>query len=159
MVQLNEMKQMIDLVQKSFNLHIGSINMPFSYLQAGAIVLLLFLLVLALAQFRRHEVNFSLKGALFGIFFGFLLALFLEGFLIIGGRTAITEVLGWKNAPKPLSVALDAGREKLIMVLGITDKVPSSNAQEVSTVDNAVSVLQSLNPADVKKVKALFCQP
>lgn len=133
--------------------------MPFSYLQAGAIVFLIFLLVLTLAQVRRHYIDWSFKGALFGIFFGFLLALFLEGFLIIGGRTAITEVLGWKNAPKPLSVALDAGREKLITVLGIQDQIPSSNAQEVTSVDNAVSVLQSLNPADVKKVKALFCQP
>ena len=153
------MKQTIETLQKSFDLHIGSINMPFSYLQAGAIIFLIFLLVLSLAQLRRHYVDMSFKGAVFGIFFGFLLALFLEGFLIIGGRTAITEVLGWKNAPKPLSVALDAGREKLIKVLGITDKIPSSNAQEVTSVDNAVSVLQSLNPADVKKVKALFCQP
>ena len=153
------MKQVLEVAQKSFDLHIGSFNMPFSYLQAGAIVVLLFLLVLAMAQFRRHEVNFSMRGALFGIFFGFLLALFLEGFLIIGGRTAITEVLGWKNAPKPLSVALDAGRAKLVDVLGIADEIPSSNAKEVSTVDNAVSVLQSLNPTDVKKVKALFCQP
>lgn len=153
------MKQTIETLQKSFDLHIGGINMPFSYLQAGAIIFLIFLLVLSLAQFRRHYVDMSFKGAVFGIFFGFLLALFLEGFLIIGGRTAITEVLGWKNAPKPLSVALDAGREKLIKVLGITDKIPSSNAQEVTSVDNAVSVLQSLNPADVKKVKALFCQP
>lgn len=153
------MKQTIGTLQKSFDLHIGSINMPFSYLQAGAIIFLIFFLVLSLAQLRRHYVDMSFKGAVFGIFFGFLLALFLEGFLIIGGRTAITEVLGWKNAPKPLSVALDAGREKLIKVLGITDKIPLSNAQEVTSVDNAVSVLQSLNPADVKKVKALFCQP
>lgn len=153
------MKQTIGTLQKSFDLHIGGINMPFSYLQAGAIIFLIFFLVLSLAQLRRHYVDMSFKGAVFGIFFGFLLALFLEGFLIIGGRTAITEVLGWKNAPKPLSVALDAGREKLIKVLGITDKIPSSNAQEVTSVDNAVSVLQSLNPADVKKVKALFCQP
>lgn len=153
------MKQAIEIAQKSFDLHIGKFNMPFSYLQAGAIVFLIFLLVLTLAQVRRHYIDWSFKGALFGIFFGFLLALFLEGFLIIGGRTAITEVLGWKNAPKPLSVALDAGREKLITVLGIQDQIPSSNAQEVTSVDNAVSVLQSLNPADVKKVKALFCQP
>lgn len=153
------MKQVLEVAQKSFNLHIGSINMPFSYLQAGAIVILLFLLVLAMAQFRRHEVNFSLKGAVFGIFFGFLLALFLEGFLLIGGRTALTQVVGWKNAPKPFSVALDAGRAKLVQVLGAQAQIPSSNAKEVSTVDNAVSVLQSLNPADVKKVKALFCQP
>ncbi len=153
------MNQTIQTLQKSFDLHLGNFNMPVSYLQAGAIVFLIFLLVITLAQVRRHYIDWSFKGALFGIFFGFLLALILEGFLIIGGRTAITEVIGWKNAPKPLSVALDAGRNQLIQVLGITDQIPSSNAQEVGSVEGAVTVLQSLNPSDTKKVKAIFCQP
>ena|SRR5688572_1524074 len=153
------MNQTIQTLQKSFDLRFGNFSMPVSFLQAGAIVFLIFLLVLTLAQVRRHYVDWSFKGALFGIFFGFLLALILEGFLIIGGRTAITEVLGWKNAPKPLSVALDAGRTKLIQVLGIQDQIPTTNAQEVSSVDSAVTVLQSLNPSDMKKVKSLICQP
>ncbi len=153
------MNQTIQTLQKSFDLHLGDFNMPVSYLQAGAIVFLIFLLVITLAQVRRHYIDWSFKGAVFGIFFGFLLALILEGFLIIGGKTALTEVVGWKNAPKPLSVALDAGRNQLIQVLGITDEIPSSNAKEVGSVDSAVSVLQSLTPTDTKKVKAIFCQP
>ncbi len=123
------------------------------------VVVLLFLLILTLAQVRRHYVNWSFKGGLFGIFFGFLLALFLEGFLLIGGKTVVTGVLGWKNAPKPISVALDAGRSKLIQVLGITDPIPESQARGNSTFDQAVSVLQSLNPADVGKLKGLICTP
>lgn len=82
-------------------------------LKAGAIVVLLFLLVLSLAQVRRHFVRWGAKGGLIGLFFGFLLALILEGFLLIGGKTALTEILGWKNPPKPVSVALDKGREAL----------------------------------------------
>lgn len=141
-----------------FNLNIGKISLPVSYVQAIAVVILVFLLVLLMARFRRHYINWSFKGALFGIFFGFLLALILEGFLIIGGRTAMTSVLGWKNAPAPVSIALDAGRNKLIQVLGITAPIPSSFAKENATVTGAVELLQSLNPTDIKKVKAIFCQ-
>ena len=141
-----------------FDINIGSLSFPLSYVQAALIVFLIFLLILVMAQFRRHFVDWSLKGALFGIFFGFLLALILEGFLIVGGRTALTGILGWKNAPAPISLALDAGRNKLIQVLGIKDQVPSSFAKEKTTVSGAIDLLQSLNPSDIKKVKTIFCQ-
>ncbi|MCX6705212.1 MAG: hypothetical protein NT162_02645 [Candidatus Woesebacteria bacterium] len=141
-----------------FDINIGKFSLPVSFAQAALVIFLIFLLVLVLAQFRRHFVNWSVKGALFGIFFGFLLALILEGFLIVGGRTVITGVLGWKNAPAPISIALDAGRNKLIQVLGIKDAVPSSLAKEKTTVTGVVEILQSLNPADIKKVKTIFCQ-
>jgi len=97
----------------SKTLNFGKFSLPFTYWQAIAIVILVFLLILSLSQFRRHYIDWSLKGAVFGIFFGFIFALILEGFLIISGRTALIGVLGWKNAPKPFSVVLDAGREKL----------------------------------------------
>lgn len=142
-----------------FNLSIGKLSLSVTHIQAAAVVFLIFLLVLVMAQFRRHFVDWSLKGAVFGVFFGFLLALILEGFLIIGGRTALTSVLGWKNAPAPISIALDAGRNKLIQVLGVKDQVPSSLAKENVTVSGAVELLQSLSPADIKKVKTIFCQP
>jgi hypothetical protein len=143
---------------KGFDLNLGKLSLPVTYLEAGAVIFLLFLLVLAMAQFRRHYVDWSLKGGVVGIFFGFLFALILEGFLVIGGKTAITEVLGWKNAPKPIQVALDSGRGKLIEVLGVQDQIPTSQAKENATVQNAVDTLQSLNPADMKKVKSLLCQ-
>ncbi len=104
-------------------------------------------------------MDWSLKGAVFGIFFGFLLALLLEGFLIIGGKTAITEFLGWKNAPAPISLALDAGRKQLIRVLGIETQIPESKAKENSTIQSAVETLQNLNPSDLSKVRALICKP
>jgi hypothetical protein len=141
-----------------FDLSLGKLSLPVTYLEAGAVIFLLFLLVLAMAQFRRHYVDWSLKGGVVGVFFGFLFALILEGFLVIGGRTAITEVMGWKNAPKPIQVALDSGRGKLIEVLGVQDQIPSSMAKENASVQSAVETLQSLNPADMKKVKNLLCQ-
>lgn len=66
-----------------------------------------------MAQFRRHLVERSFKGGIFGLFLGFFLALVLEGFLLVGGKTVLTETLGWKNAPKPISIVLDTGRNKL----------------------------------------------
>lgn len=129
-----------------------------NYIQAGAIVILVFLLVLTLAQIRHHYVDWSVKGGLVGLLFGFLLALILEGFLLVAGRTFITEFLGWENAPKPIARALDIGRQKLIGVLTKDSEVLGSNTQ-VNTASDAVEVLQSLNPSEMKKIKAIICTP
>jgi hypothetical protein len=153
------MNMLLDLWSKSFDLNIGNISFPVSYLEAGAIVFLIFILIIMMAQFRRHYVDWSLKGGIAGIFFGFMLALILEGFLLIGGQTVITKVLGWQNAPKPISVALDSGRSKLIQVLGITNNAPASLVKESVGVQGAVQLLQSLNPQDQKKIKSLICTP
>jgi hypothetical protein len=153
---------MFDSVQfifKTFTLNLGKFSIPVPYWQAAAIVFLLFFLVLLLAKFREHSINWSIKGAVFGIFFGFLLALILEGFLIIGGKTALTEVLGWKNPPAPLAQALDAGRSQLIQVLGIETQIPTSFAKESTTVQNAMENIQNLNPIDLKQVKNILCAP
>lgn len=147
---------------QSFFSNIGNyfLNLYFSknYLQAVAIIVLVFLLVLTLAQVRRHYVHWSIKGGLVGIFFGFILALILEGFLLIAGRTALTEFLGWKDAPKPVATALDIGRKKLVNVLGVNDEIPPINANNTTT-DDALNVLQSLNPSEMRKIKAIICTP
>jgi hypothetical protein len=153
---------MFDSVQflfNTFDLNLGKFSIPVPYWQAAAIVFLLFILILAMANFRRHYIDWSLKGGVIGIFFGFLLALILEGFLLIGGKTALTEVLGWKNAPAPLAHVLDAGRSQLIDVLGIQTQIPSSYAKESSTVQSTMEVIQSLNPSDLSKVKNILCAP
>lgn len=144
-----------------FNLNLGKFSFSSSYIQAGAVVALLFILVLALAQLRRHFVNWSFKGALFGLFFGFLLALILEGFLIIGGKTAITQVLGWKEAPKPVANLLDMGRNKLIQVLGekIEIQIPDAIAKLNPTFEDAITFFQSLNPSEAQKLKNFICKP
>lgn len=128
-----------------------------TYVKVIAIVVLLFLLVATLASVRRHFVKWSLKGGLMGLFFGILLTLILEGFLLIGGKTAIIEVLGWRNAPKPFKTALDLGRDRLVNVLGVTDQIPQSNAFQTPSATDAIEILQSLNPTEIKKIKAIIC--
>lgn len=138
--------------------YFSSISLSQGYIKAGLIIVLVFLTVLIFGYIRKVFVKSSIDGVFLGIFFGFLLTLLLEGFLLIAGRTAITEILGWKNAPKPITTALDLGREKLIGVLGVTDEIPSSYASNPTT-DDALNVLQSLNPQEITKIKAIICTP
>ena len=144
-----------------FNFDLGKFSFSSSYIQAGVVVVLLFILILMLAQLRRYFVDSSVKGALFGLFFGFLLALILEGFLIIGGKTAITQILGWKDAPKPIANLLEVGRGELIKVLGqqVEVKIPDAVAKLNPTFDDAVTFFQSLNPSEAQKLKNFICKP
>lgn len=148
-----------NLLTQRLDFNIGSINFAPSYLQAGAIVALLFLLVLTLASMRRHFMAYSFKGALFGLFFGFLLTLLLEGFLIISGKTAVTELIGWEKAPKPILNVLEAGRNKLVQVMGVSDTVPSSKAKGTATKEEVLKGYQSLNPSDATNVRKMICAP
>lgn len=152
------MQNLLGNLQGYLNFNFGKIHIPIPYWQAVAVVILVFLLVVLMAKFRRHYVDWSLKGAVFGIFFGFLLALIIEGFLIIGGKTALTTVLGWKNPPKAVANILDIGKSNLIKVLGISTSIPSSYASESVTVKDAIELLQRLNPADTKTVKSILCK-
>jgi hypothetical protein len=145
----------VQFLFKTFTLTLGKFSMPVPYWQAAALVFLIFLLILTMATFRKHYVNWSLKGGIVGVFFGFFLALILEGFLLIGGRTVLTGFLGWKNPPAFLAQTLDAGKSKLVQVLGTETQISTTSA----TIQNAVNVVQSLNPSDLTKIKNIICAP
>jgi hypothetical protein len=153
------MQSLARFFSDNINLSFLHINLPATGWKAIAIVVLLFALVFAMANFRRHMIDWTLKGAVFGVFFGFLFALILEGFLIVGGKTALTEVLGWKNAPKPLQLVLDSGRNQLLNVLGVSTEIPESLAKEKMSTNEVIDVLQTLNPSQMSQVKALICKP
>lgn len=142
-----------------FNFNVGTINLSTNILQAGAVVFLIFLLVVMLAQMRRRFVDWHMDGAVGGIAFGFLLALILEGLLIISGRTFLTETLGWKNAPKPISNVLDAGRGKLVDVLGTTGEIPVSNASEKATIGGIMQNYEELSVSEQESLQSLICTP
>ncbi len=146
------------LLSGGFDINLGSLSISPAWWQAGAIVALLFLLVLIFAHFQKSSTSSSLKGIWSGVAIGFFLALILEGFLIIAGRTIVTEMLGWKDAPKPITHALDLGREKLVDVLGVTSEIPSSVAYEEPSAIGVVGVLQSLPPDEVEKAKKIICE-
>ena len=158
METVQQISQKASVSTLSFNL--GEFQFSPSYFQAGAIIFLLFLLVLTFARLRRMLVHWSLgKSGVAMLFWGFLLALILEGFLILGGRTLFTEIVGWKNAPKPILNVLDAGRDKLVDVLGVTDQIPISTAREDPSVDGVISGFQSLSPDEAEEVRSMICRP
>lgn len=127
--------------------------------QAAAIVVLLFLLVVTLARLRFLYVHWNLgKGAVSFLFYGFILALILEGFLIISGKSLLIEVVGWKNPPKPVSTALDAGKEKLIDVLGMEDEIQLKK-EENPTFESVIINYNQLSSDDSQLVKEYLCRP
>ncbi len=134
-------------------------NMYFSpgYLQAGTIVILLFIFTLSMARLRRMYVKWSFKGAPGMIAMGFLLAIILEAFLIIGGRTIFTEFLGWNNPPKPISVALDSGKERLVDVLGDESQVPMSQASDSMSSEMFIRGYEELSEDEAETVREYIC--
>ncbi|OGM74116.1 hypothetical protein A2191_02575 [Candidatus Woesebacteria bacterium RIFOXYA1_FULL_38_9] len=136
----------------------GGLVMDLSYLQAGAMIFLIFLLILTLGQFRRHVVDWQMGGIIPGIALGFALTVILEGTLLVSGRTLLTETLGWKNAPKPVSRVLDLGRDKLVEVLGVESEIPLSQAQSFS-VDEVSQIYQSMSSVDAVALRMLICKP
>ncbi len=141
----------INFLRDKFSSFLGGFSVAPTYIQAGAIIILLFLLIVSLAQFRQHFVKWSMKGGLVGLFFGFILTLILEGFLLIGGHTVLTSTLSWDNPPKPFSTALDKGKEKLTNVLG-------AKVEEITSKD-VIITMQSLPPSEINKIKAIICTP
>lgn len=153
-MQLGKITQ---LINKTFIFNIGKLEVAPTYWQAAAIVFLIFLLILSLARLRHMYVGWSMKSFLPNLFLGFSLALIVEGFLLISGRTLLTSLIGWENAPKPISTALDEGRSKLVEVLEVEEgPAVLSEADEV-TIQSVINDIQSLNEADKEILLNVMC--
>jgi hypothetical protein len=137
------------------------LNLPggigFNYLQAGLIVFLIFLLIYTIGHMRHTYVGWSIKGILPGLSFGFMLAIILEGLFLIGGKTLFSELIGWKDAPKPVSTVLDASREKIVDVLGVRDEIPTSNAATPETANRMISRVDQMDTVEKMKLQELLC--
>lgn len=126
-----------------------------TYWEVAAIIFLLFLLVLSFARLRHLFLHWSIsKPAVSMIFWGFILSLILEGFLILGGKTFFTEILGWDNAPKPISTLLDITRRKIIKVLGESDETKNN-----SVLENIYGEYQTLSENDAQIFRNIICSP
>jgi hypothetical protein len=140
--------------------NIWGLSIEPAYWQAIAILVLFFFLILTLARLRYLYIHWNLsKTSLSFLFYGFLLALFLEGFLIIGGRTLFTATLGWKNAPKPIGTLIDIGRTQVAKVLEEQGSVPESVAKVKLSEEDVIRSYFSLSGEDAKKVRQRICTP
>ena len=147
----------IKAIEPTLKYQIGDFNVNASYFQAFLIVFLIFGLLMSFARLRRMQIGWSFKGAVSMIFIGFILALIIEGFFIIGGRTVLTELLGWENAPKPIGTAIDTGREQMINVLGVSEEVPQSKAFDNYTSDDIYEFIKLLPEEELHKLQDTMC--
>ncbi len=100
-------------------LHLGNITIAPNIWQAAAVLALIFALVLILAYMSRNFLQWSLGGFGIGVLIGFILAIILEGFLLIGGKTVVINLLKWKNAPPQVQQVLNDGHVKLLEALSV----------------------------------------
>jgi hypothetical protein len=153
--------KILRFINTSFGVYnVKGIEVEPTYWMAGVIVLLIFMLLFTIARIRYLYVHWNLgKSSISMIFWGFLLALIFEGFLLLGGRTFFTVILGWDSAPKPIGTALDLGRSSLVDVLGVNKEIPTTNASEVPTYQSVVSSYSSLSDKDKETVREYICEP
>lgn len=155
------MPNILRVLNKSFGTYnIKGIYIEPTYWQAAAIIILIFLLILTLARLRYIYVewHFSRHNLSF-LFYGFLLALIMEGFFLISGRTLFTTLLGWKSAPKPIGTALDIGRRKLSDVLGSQTKIPNSSASQKPSYQSVISSFEELSEEEKADTRLYICEP
>jgi hypothetical protein len=153
-------QQVVPAITSEVPINVANVSFSAQAWQVGAIVFLLFLLIITMASMRHHMLHWATKGAGFGIALGFVLALVLEGFLLLGGRTALTAVFAWKNAPEPVAQVLDSSRQKFMQVLGEQTQVPEINAAPPrSTIDDALDSYRQLNPTQAQEFIEKICAP
>lgn len=157
-----QIEQVKDVPSKLFAT-IGNFNLPggfvFSptYLQAGVVIVCIFLVILAFAMMQRRQSQWTVKGIMPGVAFGFTLALLLEAILLIGGKTLFTELLGWEDAPKPIAGALDYSRERLVDVLGISSGIPEGRAGAQATIGDIMQSYEGLTGDEQESLQSLIC--
>jgi hypothetical protein len=139
---------------------IGNLYVDATYWQAGAIVILLFLLVFTFARLRYLYVHWSMgKHAFAMLFWGIVLTIIIEGFFMLSGRTIFTEILGMKKVPKPFSTVLDIGKQRLVNVLGEENTVPDSSASNTLNSDQMYSLYTKMTATESQKLQKIICQP
>jgi hypothetical protein len=150
-----------DLLNKTIKtFKIGNLIIDATYWEAAVIVVLLFLLVFTFARMRYLYVHWSMgKHAFAMLFWGIVLTIIIEGFLMLTGRTIFTEILGLKNVPKPFSTFLNIGRNKLVSVLGEESEIPSSYAESKLNSDQMYSLYTKMDTTESQKLQNIICQP
>lgn len=127
------------------------------YWHAGVIVFLIFAIVLTFARYRHLKVKWGLQGFIPTVLLGFVMALILEAVLILSGKTILIQLLGWENAPKPISTALDEGRKQMINVLGVSEQNQVLGEENASVTDELILLYTSLEEDEAEKVKSIIC--
>ena len=93
------------------------------------------------------------------LFWGVVLAIIMEGFFILSGRTIFTEILGMKNVPKPFSTVLNISRQKVVNVLGTENAVPDTGAKSKLDSGQMYSLYKNMDKSEAQKLRQDICYP
>lgn len=150
-----------DLLNKTFKtFKVGNLNIDATYWEAITIIILIFLLIFTLARLRFLYVHWSMgKNAFAMLFWGVVLTIILEGFMMLSGRTLFTEILGMRNVPKPFSTLLAIGRQKFTDVLGQESTVPYSSADYSLNSDQMYTLYSKMDQSESQRFREILCQP
>jgi len=150
-----------DYLNKTFKtFKIGNLDVDATYWQAGAIVILIFMLIFTLARLRYLYVHWNLgKSSISMLFWGVVLTVIIEGFFILSGRTIFTEILGMKSVPKPFSTVLDIGRNKFVNVLGQEDSQSIEAESKILNSDQMYTHYVNMDDEESRKLQEILCQP
>ncbi len=147
------------LQTQSLHYKVGKFEISPSYSQAAIVLVLTFLFLLSLARVRRMFIHWSLGRHSIAIFvWGFIVALIVEGFFILAGRTMFTEVLGLKNVPKPISSFIELGRNRVYQVLGESVEIKESSAVGGQNAESLIKTFFLLDKNEQKEVKDRICR-
>lgn len=142
-----------------------------SSLQTLFILAGVFLLLVLLGLTRKHFLGYSFKGGYAGFGLGVIFTLVIEVLLLLGGRTLLTESLGWKSAPPVLTETLDRGKEEVARVLGVENASDleigfstasdsaSSQRENFDDAESFLSSYQKLTPFEAGKIRSRVCAP
>lgn len=135
------------------------VSIPPGILQVALIGTGVFLFTLLLGLARHHMLAWSIKGAWFGFLLGMVLLLILEGFLLVGGKTAISELVKNKRTPENVRVFLEKNMTELAQSLSNNPKALGASTKSGNPSASFVSQFENLPRGEQDAVKEEICQP
>lgn len=115
-----------------------------------------FLFLLLLGWARHHMLEWTFKGANFGVFFGIVLTLAIEALIIIGGKTTLAEVVKSDKVPPVVRQTISQNLQELAVSLTGEPKTLGAK-NKVSAVD-VVGSYKELSESEQSRVEDLICK-
>lgn len=129
-----------------------------STLQMIIVGVSVFLLILLLGFARHHMLEWSLKGAWFGIFFGMLIATVLLAGLFVGGRVLIVQVLQLQSIPPEVRFSVQKYLVEFSQALDVDTQTLGISAHN-PTRQTIVYDYKQLSSTEQQDVRRVLCAP
>lgn len=124
-----------------------------SVLQAGLVLIFVFIMATMIGLSRRFLFHYSMQGAWMGFIAGIITLLMLEAGLFVGYREVTNGRLAGKT-PENLKLAVDKSRQNVSQVLGLSDE-----EEKIPTAQSVFLDYKNLPKTDAELVQTAICSP